>query len=135
MVPTEPLALPLQSDSTGSAIGLGIILLFALVATAIQVAGVWKIFEKAGEAGWTALIPVYNLYVMLEIGENAWWWLLLVFIPIVNFVAAIKIHAGVARAFGKGIGFALGMTFLNIVFYPLLGFGEYQYQPQSGELA
>ena len=33
----------------------------------------WMVFEKADHAGWKAIIPIYDLYVMLRIGENAWW--------------------------------------------------------------
>ena len=59
---------------------------------------------------------------------------MLLLIPFVNIYAWYKIHAGVARAFGRGIGFALGLAFLGILFFPLLGFGEYQYR-QSSRLA
>ncbi|MDS0294895.1 DUF5684 domain-containing protein [Halogeometricum luteum] len=130
MVPLEVSTVPLQGSDTG---GIGL-LLFQLVLAVIQIAGMWAVFEKAGRAGWKAIIPIYNFYVMLQIGKNAWWWLVLVFVPIVNIYALYKIHAGVARFFGRGIGFGLGLTFLGIIFYPLLGFGDYQPR-QSGGLA
>ncbi|AAV48360.1 unknown [Haloarcula marismortui ATCC 43049] len=130
MVPIGVLATPLQSSDAGGIV----LLLFQLLLAAIQIAGMWMVFKKAGHAGWKAIIPIYNLYIMLRIGENAWWWLLLVFIPVINLYALYKIHAGVARAFGRGIGFGLGLTFLGILFFPLLGFGDYQHR-QSGGLA
>jgi hypothetical protein len=68
---------------------------------------------------------------MLRIGENAWWWLLVLIVPIVNIYALYKIHAGVARAFGRGIGFGLGLAFLGVVFFPILGFGDYRYRGAS----
>ncbi|KOX91466.1 DUF5684 domain-containing protein [Haloarcula rubripromontorii] len=127
MVPFEVLITPLQSSDAG-----GIVLpLFNLLIAGIQIAGMWMVFKKAGHAGWKAIIPIYNLYIMLRIGENAWWWLLLIFIPIVNLYALYKIHAGVARAFGRGIGFGLGLTFLGVLFFPLLGFGDYQHRQSS----
>jgi len=46
----------------------------------------WRVFEKAGEPGWAALIPIYNIYVELKIVGRPWWWLLLLLIPIVNIV-------------------------------------------------
>jgi len=128
MVPLEVQAIPLQSSNTGGIV----LLLFQLLLAAIQIAGMWAVFEKAGHAGWKAIIPIYNFYVMLQIGENAWWWLVLVFVPIINIYALYKIHAGVARSFGRGIGFGLGLTFLGILFFPLLGFGDYQYRHSSG---
>lgn len=102
------------------------------IAVLLYVVGVWATFEKANRAGWTAIIPVYNWYVMLDIGDNAWWWLVGLVVPVVNFYALYKIHAGVARAFGKGIGYGLGLTFLGVIFFPLLGFGDAQFTRDSG---
>lgn len=99
-----------------------------LAAVIIVIAGVWKTFTKANQPGWAALIPIYNFYIMLRIGDNEWWWLLVLLVPILNLYAMYKIFAGVAGAFGRGIGFALGLWFLGIVFWPLLGFGDYSYQ-------
>jgi hypothetical protein len=119
---------PLQaSDAVGTAV-----LLFQLLLFLAQIVGMWVVFGKAGEAGWKVLVPVYNLYVMLKIGNNAWWWLLLLIVPVVNFYAAYKVHAGVARAFGKGVGFALGLTLLGFLFFPVLAFGDYQYRQSAG---
>lgn len=109
--------------------GGGAILIVWLLLIIAFVAGMWKTFEKANQPGWAAIIPIYNFYIMLKIGDNAWWWLLVIlFVPIVNIYGYYKIHAGVARAFGQGIGFALGLWFLAFIFWPLLGFGDYSYQ-------
>jgi hypothetical protein len=99
-----------------------------LAAVVVVIAGVWKTFEKANQPGWAALIPFYNFYVMLDIGDNEWWWLLVLFVPIANLFAMYKIFAGVSKAFGKGVGWALGLWFLGFVFWPLLGFGDYTFQ-------
>jgi hypothetical protein len=128
MVPLEVLAVPLQSSDAGSIV----LLLFQLLIAVIQIAGMWMVFEKADHAGWKAIIPIYNLYVMLQIGENAWWWLVLLLVPILNIYVLYKIHAGVARAFGRGIGFGLGLAFLPVLFFPLMGFGDYQYRRAGG---
>jgi hypothetical protein len=98
------------------------------VLTAVIFAGFWKTFEKAGEPGWAGLIPIYNLYVLVRISGNAWWWFVLFFIPVINFFATLKISIDVAGKFNKGLLFGLGLTFISFVFYPLLGFGDYQYQ-------
>lgn len=118
---------PLQASTPGG-VEIAIQLLIALV----QVAGIWAVFSKAGHAGWKALIPLYNLYIMLKIGDNAWWWLVLLFVPIVNLYAVYRINAGVGRAFGKGTLFGLGLTFLGFLFYPVLGFGDYEYKKPTG---
>jgi hypothetical protein len=103
---------------------LALILLFGL----ISLAGVWMTFTKANQPGWAALIPFFNIYIMLKIGGNEWWWLLVLFVPIANLYALYKVFSGVARGFGQGIGFALGLWFLGFIFFPLLGFGNYTYQ-------
>jgi len=130
MVPLE-LQAPLQSSDILGGAAATVILLFQLALVGVQVAGMWTVFEKANHAGWKAIVPIYNLYVMLQIGENRWWWLLLLVVPVVNLYAVYKIHAGVARSFGRGIGFGLGLAFLGILFFPLMGFGDYQYRNSS----
>ena len=117
------LSVPLQSSGSGN------IELFATVAlTIVTLVGCWKTFEKAGKPGWAGLIPIYNLYVLVKISGNAWWWFMLFFIPVINFFATIKISIDLAGKFNKGILFGLGLTFMSFIFYPLLGFGDYQYQ-------
>jgi len=93
----------------------------------LVLASIWRIFTKAGEAGWKSLIPIYNMYIMLRIAGRPGWWLLLFFIPFVNFVIAILVAIDLAKAFGKGVGFAIGMVFLGFIFYPLLAFGDATY--------
>lgn len=107
-----------------------ILLLVWLALVVVVIAGVWKTFEKAGQPGWAAIIPIYNFYIMLKIGNNEWWWLLVMFfIPLVNIYAYYKMFAGVSKAFGQGVGYALGLWFLGFIFFPLLGFSDdYQYQ-------
>jgi hypothetical protein len=126
MALTEAATTVLQQGGGGA--GPMIVLLVYLAVIAVVIAGMWKTFEKANQPGWAAIIPIYNVYVMTEIGGLAWWYLLLLFVPIVNLYAAYKISLGVSKAFGQGIGFALGLWFLGFIFYPLLGFGDYSYQ-------
>lgn len=95
----------------------------------VVLAGMWKAFEKAGQPGWGVLIPIYNIYVMLKIGGKPWWWLLLMLVPLVNFVVSIMAHIAIAKNFGHGVGFGLGLTFLGFIFWPILGFGDSRYQP------
>ncbi len=93
-----------------------------------SIVGIWKVFTKAGHPGWASLIPFYNLYILLKIGGRPGWWLLLFFIPFVNLVIAIILAIDIARTFGKGTGFGLGLAFLSVIFYPILGFGSATYQ-------
>ena len=92
------------------------------------IAGVWKPFSKAGKPGWAAIIPIYNIVILLEIAGKPLWWIVLFFIPLANLVAGILISIEVAKVFGKGAGFGLGLAFLGPIFWPILGFGSAEYQ-------
>jgi len=108
---------------------LGLIPLVLIVAMVIfEVVAQWKVFEKAGQPGWAALIPVYNLYIFLKIAGKPGWWVLLFFIPLVNFVILIIVMLQVATAFGKGAGFGMGLALLAWLFIPILAFGDATYQ-------
>ena len=87
-------------------------------------ASYWVIFTKAGEAGWKFLIPIYNIIVLLKIIDKPVWWIILLLIPPV-FVFMVNIS--LAKAFGKGTGFGVGLVFLAIIFAPLLAFGDAEY--------
>jgi len=102
---------------------------FALICAVIVIAAMWKLFNKAGKPGWAAIIPIYNIIVLLEIIEKPLWWIVLMFIPFVNFVIAIIVNIELAKKFGKDIVFAIGLILLPIVFLPILGFGSAQYRP------
>ncbi|WP_242396087.1 DUF5684 domain-containing protein [Anaeromyxobacter oryzisoli] len=105
-----------------------IVNLVSLVVLVLMTAGLWKIFSKAGQPGWGALVPFYNLYLLLKVAGRPGWWLVLMLIPLVNLVVAIMVGIDLARAFGKGVGYGLGLTFLSPIFYPLLGFSDDPYQ-------
>ena len=104
-----------------------LIMLFWLAVVVLVIAGFWKTFVKAGKPGWASIIPIYNLIVLLEIAGRPIWWVILMLIPLVNFVIHILISIDIAKAFGKGAGFGLGLAFLGPIFYPVLGFGSAQY--------
>ena len=107
----------------------GTLILLAVIVFII--ASMWKVFAKAGQPGWAAIVPIYNIFVLLKIACKPGWWLILFFIPVVNLVVAIITTVAVARNFGKGTGFAVGMILLPIVFYPMLAFGDAQYAPKA----
>ncbi len=111
-------------NETGTAgfIGLFEILYFAFII--LMLASFWRVFTKAGRPGWASLIPIYNAYVMLKIAGKPGWWLLLMFIPLVNIILGILTIVGLANRFGKGGGYAVGLIFLPFFFYPLLAYGD-----------
>jgi hypothetical protein len=110
--------------------------IFYLAFTILILAAWWKIFTKAGQPGWACIIPIYNLYVWCKIVGRPWWWILLMLIPFVNFIIAIILLIDLAKSFGKGVGFGIGLLLLSVIFFPILGFGSAQYQgPTAGGLA
>lgn len=130
------LALMQYDDDTGAGIagclggGLGCIV--GLAFFVVIAAGMWKVFEKAGQPGWAAIVPIYNAYILVtEIARKEILWFILLLIPGVNIVIAIILSIDVARKFGQGTGFGIGLAFLPFIFYPILGFGSAQYNPNA----
>ena len=99
-----------------------------LAVVLLWVIGLWKVFEKAGQPGWGAIIPIFNFYLLCKVAGRPGWWVILMFIPIVSLVIGIIVMLDLAKAFGKGVGFAIGLIFLGFIFVPILGFGGAQYQ-------
>lgn len=104
---------------------IGTILYFAVLIFGVYI--MWRIFSKAGKPGWAAIIPIYNIIVLLEIVGKPWWWLLLLFIPFVNIVILILVMIQLAKVFGKSGGFAVGLILLSIVFMAILAFDNSTY--------
>lgn len=130
----------------------GIYLIFALVWWILQIIANWNIFTKAGEAGWKSLIPIYGDYISYKIAwQTSYFWLsfilgivasyvssanlnesifltviatlLRIVIAVINIIYCVKL----SKAFGHGIGFAIGLILLQPIFLLILGFGSDQY--------
>ena len=114
------------SSEMGAGIGFGAII-FYLAIWVVAIAGMWKTFEKAGKPGWAAIIPIYNLIILLEIVGKPMIWILWLIIPCVNFVFAIWLLNLVSKSFGKSEGFTVGLILLSFIFWPILGFGDARY--------
>jgi hypothetical protein len=93
----------------------------------LMIAAMWKIFTKAGQPGWAAIIPIYNIIVLLQVVGRPVWWIVLLLIPFVNIVIMIMIYNDLSKAFGKGIGTTLGLIVFPYIFFPILGFGKAAY--------
>lgn len=117
-----------DNEDVGVAIGIMIVyLLFILAFAVIMIISMWKIFVKAGKPGWAAIVPIYNVIVLLEIVGRPVWWILLLIIPCVNIVINIIVCIDLAKSFGKDVGYGIGLALLSIIFFPMLGFGKAQY--------
>jgi signal peptidase I len=75
--------------------------IFFLIVQVIHFAGTWKLYVKAGRKSWEAIIPVYNAIVLLKILKRPTWWVILLFIPIINLLMFPVIWVETIRSFGK----------------------------------
>ena len=128
---TSVLALLMQDDNTGSVAGLifgGVFFVIWLAVVILMIAAMWKVFVKAGQPGWAAIIPIYNLFILLKIVGRPAWWIILFLIPFVNFIMIIILSLDVAKSFGKSMGFAIGLIILPFIFYPVLAWGDARYR-------
>jgi Family of unknown function (DUF5684) len=112
--------------------GSSFVTLIYLAVIAVDIIGMWMVFTKAGKPGWASIIPFYNIYVLLKVVGRPGWWLILFLIPFVNFVMWIIVCLDLAKSFGKGGGFAVGLILLSFIFIPILGFGDAQYVGPQG---
>lgn len=96
----------------------------SLIIAVFMIVCMWKIFVKAHEEGWAAIVPVYNAYILYKITWGNGWFFLLMLIPFANFVIAIITMVKLAKVFGKGGGFACGLIFLSVIFLPILAFSK-----------
>ena len=111
-------------------IPVGAIIAFALIGLAFGVVAIiatWRVFTKAGQPGWAAIVPFYNTYVLLKVVGRPGWWLVLYFIPLVNLVILIIVAIDLAKAFGKGGGFAAVLILFSFIGLCILGFGDSRY--------
>ena len=99
-----------------------------IVITVILIVANWKIFTKAGKPGWAILIPVYNIIVMMQIIKKPLWWVIMLFIPIVNVVFCILIIYNMVLIFGQPGWHIVLALFLGIIYYPYLAFSKAEYQ-------
>ena len=88
----------------------------------------WVVFAKGDQPGWTAIIPILNLFVLLKLVKRPLWRVLLMLIPCVNIIVLIMVMRDLSKAFDHGVGFTVGLVFLNTIFMLVLAFGRSRYQ-------
>lgn len=118
----------MEGGEAGGGAGGAIIMIVYLALIVLAIAGIWKTFAKAGKPGWAAIIPIYNIIVLLEVAGRPIWWIVLFLIPLVNIIVSLIVMIDIAARFGKGAGFGIGLWLLGFIFFPILGFGDAQYQ-------
>lgn len=114
--------------TTSSSSSLVWALVISLVVWVVMIVAFWKVFTKAGEAGWKCIIPIYNTYTLCRIaGRNGWWFLGLL-VPVVNIIVSLIISIDLAKHFGKSTVFGVvGLWIFSVIGYLMLGYGDAEY--------
>lgn len=131
---------------------LTVLIVVGIIYYVLLVIAWWKLFTKAGEKGWKAIIPIYNFYVQCKLTwAPKFFWIILILTLVSWIVSAIPAIAAVgiwvsiiigiivivltiiseyrlAKAYGHGGGYTVGLIFLNFIFMLILGFGKSEYQ-------
>lgn len=123
--------------------------LMALIIAILVIVAMWRIFKKAGEPGWKAIIPIYNNYILFKIvWDTKFFWIsfglgllssivnvlpaigwLSYLISIATFIIEVMVLNRLSKSFGHGTGFTIGLLFLPFIFFMILGFGSDEFSP------
>ena len=103
------------------------LMIVCIALTVLEIIAMWKIFAKAGEAGWKSIIPIYNMYILYKITFGNGLFFLFLLIPVADIIIQIICDVKLAKAFGHGIGFGIGLIFLSPIFTMILGFNDDTY--------
>ena len=116
---------------------LGVIIAIIAVLLVLQIIGMWKVFTKAGEKGWKAIIPFYNIAILYKISGMSPYLVFVylgLLIPIVNFFVAGAIGVmslyqviNLSKGFNKSTGFTVAIILVPFIAYLMLGFGNSKY--------
>lgn len=125
-----------DSTSVTSQVGgifayMGIVMLISSIVSLLMIVSMWKIFKKAGKNGWEAIIPIYNIVVLLQTVELPAWYIILFVVPFANIYVMFKMYIELAHKFGKSTGFGVATVFFSVVCLPLLAFGDSVYQSST----
>lgn len=110
-----------------SIILIGFLVLVCMTLAVISIIGLWKLFKKTGLKGWEAIIPFYNVYTLCKLVWGNGWLFLLGLIPFGGLIFSIVTYIKLAKAYGKGGGFAVGLIFLSPFFLLALGCSKSAY--------
>ena len=131
-----------------------IISVVVITCTVLYVVGLWKTFKKAGKKGWEAIIPFYNQWVLVKISGCVWWFFIIIIFSslmtykftynfndnitlsinsfdsiftLISLFTLYLVNYNISKKFNKDYLFAIGLTFLPFIFYPILGLGKSEY--------
>ena len=92
-------------------------IIFGLAIQVVHFLGTWKLYKAAGEAPWKALVPVYNAIVLLKIIHRPKWWVLLLFLPVINLMIFMVFWIDTVKHFGKSKTIDSVLAVVTLGFY------------------
>jgi len=124
-----------SSSASGYHTNFGL-LYFGLIILIIEIIAYWKMFVKAGEPGWKAIIPIYNIVIAFKIAGKNPYMVFLLLIPIVNIFVIGYLYINLGRTFGKDAFWSIILLYiLNPIGQLILGFGKSTYMATGAPLA
>ena len=128
------------SSSSSSSGGAGVLIAMLVIFGVLHILGIigfWKTLTKGGESGaWSLLFLITCLYPlaylpMAKLVGRPQWWVILMYVPIVNIVILAILSIDIAKSYGKSTGFGIGLWLLGPIFYLIAGFGSAAYRGPS----
>lgn len=92
-------------------------IIFILIIQVIHFLGTWKLYVKAGRKAWEAAVPIYNAIILMQIINRPKWWVILLFIPIINLLMFPVIWVETIRSFGRNSLVESWLVVLTLGFY------------------
>ena len=106
-------------------------IIISSIISVIMIVALWKVFTKAGKPGWASIVPIYNSWVLFEIGGQNGAYIFFSLIPcvgpIIFLVYEIKAMLEIAKRFGKTTGFGVLMIFFPYIAFLILAFSNASY--------
>jgi signal peptidase I len=90
---------------------------FALIIQVVHFLGTWKLYKAAGEAPWKAIVPIYNAIVLMKIIHRPKWWVVLLFLPVINLMIFMVLWIDMAKHFGKNKPIYSVLALVSLGFY------------------
>ena len=109
--------------------------LTTIIFAIVNIVAFWRIFEKAGIAGWKSIIPVYNLLNILDIAGKPRYWLLFLLIPGLHLFIPVWIIILLGQRFQQSDLFIMGLFLFGFIFIPILAFGDAVYDKPADHAA
>ena len=113
-------------------LAIAVVVLVIAIPVVLLVIPTWRVYTKAGEPGWSSIVPLFSQYTLCTSVGRPVWWLILLLIPYVNFVFWLIFAMDLARVFSRSKGFGIGLWLLPFIFLPILGYGQAVYTAPVG---